>query len=108
MLPSMTDETIAGEARDPDGRRVVLPRALWEEKLLRDHPEIGRHLADVLRAVAEPDHDAIDPVYEQRRRYYLRDAGPSRWLLVVVSYEQEPARVVTAFGNRKDPPSWSR
>lgn len=108
MLPSMIGETIAGEARDPDGRRVVVPQTLWEEKLLHDHPEIGRHLADVLRAVAEPDHVAIDPVYEQRRRYYLRDAGPSRWLLVVVSYEQEPARVVTAFGNRKDPPSWSR
>lgn len=108
MLPSVTDETIAGEARDPDDTRVVVPRALWEEKLLRDHPEIGPHLTDALRAVAEPDHVAIDPVYEQRRRYYLRDAGPSRWLLVVVSYEQEPARVVTAFGNRKDPPSWSR
>jgi hypothetical protein len=108
MLPDVTDEAFAGEARDPDGRRVVVPRPLWEEKLLRDHPEVGPHLADVLRAVAEPDHVAVDPVYEQRRRYYLRDAGPSRWLLVVVSYEQEPARVVTAFGNRKDPPSWNR
>jgi hypothetical protein len=43
-----------------------------------------------------------------RRRYYLKDAGPSRWLLVVVSYEQEPARIISAFGNRKDPPSWSK
>jgi hypothetical protein len=108
MLPGVTDEAIAGEARDPDGKWVVVPRPLWEEKLLRDHPEIGPHLADVLRAVAEPDHVAVDLVYEQRCRYYLRDAGPSRWLLVVVSYEQEPARVVTAFGNRKDPPTWSK
>jgi len=108
MLPNVTDEAIAGEARDPDCKRVVVPRPLWEEKLLRDHPEIGPHLADVLRAVAEPDHVAVDFGYEQRRRYYLQDAGPSRWLLVVVSYEQEPARVITAFGNRKDPPSWSK
>jgi hypothetical protein len=29
-------------------------------------------------------------------------------LLVVLSYEQEPARVISAFGNRKDPRSWSK
>jgi hypothetical protein len=33
--------------------------------------------------------------------------GPSQWLLVVVSYEQTPARIVSAFANRKDPKSWS-
>jgi hypothetical protein len=33
---------------------------------------------------------------------YLRDVGPSRWLLVVLSYEQEPARPISAFPNRKD------
>lgn len=97
----------AAEARDPDGLRVVVPAALWEEKILRDHPELAPHLADVLRAITEPDRVLPDPVYERRRRYYLRGAGPSRWLLVVVSYEQEPARLISAFGNRKDPRSWS-
>jgi hypothetical protein len=28
-----------------------------------------------------------DPIFEQRKRYYTRDVGPSRWLLVVVGYE---------------------
>jgi hypothetical protein len=84
-----------------------VPAALWQEKILRDHPELAPHLADVLRAIAEPDRVLPDPVYEHRRRYYLRGAGPSRWLLVVVSYEQEPARLISAFGNRKDPRSWS-
>lgn len=87
---------------------VVLPTRVWNDKLLRDHPELEAHRADVLRAVSEPDHVAVDPVYEDRRRHYLKDAGPSRWLLVVVSYEQEPARIISAFGNRKDPPSWSK
>ncbi len=32
--------------------------------------------------------------------------GPSRWLLVVVSYEQEPARILTAVALRKDPKQW--
>lgn len=98
---------VAGEAKDPTGVRVVVPAELWRSKVLRDHPELALHFADVLRAVAEPDHVLPDPVYERRKRHYLRGAGPSRWLLVVVSYEQEPARVISAFGNRKDPRSWS-
>lgn len=99
---------VVGEARDPAGARVVMPAELWRDKILRDHPELASHLADVLRAVAEPDQILGDPVYERRRRHYLRGAGPSRWLLVVLSYEQEPARVISAFGNRKDPRSWSK
>lgn len=99
---------VVGEARDQDGRRVAVLAELWQDKILRDHPELATHLADVLRAIAEPDRVLPDPVYEDRRRYYLRGAGPSRWLLVVVSYEQEPARVISAFGNRKDPRSWSK
>lgn len=93
---------------DPDGVRIVVPSALWREKILRAHPELATYLVDVLRAVAEPDHVLEDPFYRHRRRFYLRDAGPSRWLMVVVSYEQEPARVISAFGNRKDPRSWSK
>jgi hypothetical protein len=103
----MADERV-GEAGDPGGVRVVVPAELWRDKILRDHPELASHLDDVLRAISVPDHVLADPVYEGRRRHYLRGAGPSRWLLVVVSYEQEPARVISAFGNRKDPHSWSK
>lgn len=103
----MTGDSV-GEARSQEGERVVVPSAVWRDKILRDHPELAPHLADVLRAIAEPDRVLTDPVYEGRRRHYLRGAGPSRWLLVVVSYEQEPARVISAFGNRKDPRSWSK
>ena len=103
----MADE-VCGEARDPAGARVAVPAELWLDKILRDHPELAPHLDDVLRAIAEPDQIVNDPVYRRRRRHYLRGAGPSRWLLVVLSYEQEPARVISAFGNRKDPRSWSK
>jgi len=41
-----------------------------------------------------------------RTRFYRRDVSPSRWLLVVVSHEQEPARIITALANRKDPKGW--
>lgn len=99
---------VVGEAKDPAGVRVVIPAELWREKILRGHPELASHLDDVVRAIAEPDQILDDPVYEHRRRHYLRGVGPSRWLLVVLSYEQEPARVISAFGIRKDPRSWSK
>jgi hypothetical protein len=95
------------ETTDPAGRRVVLDAALWREKIVRDHPEIDAHNKDALRAVSTPDHVAPDPNFEARKRYYARGVGPSRWLLVVVSYEQTPARIVSVFANRKDPKSWS-
>jgi hypothetical protein len=68
---------------------------------------MAAHRPDVLRAVSKPDHMAPDVSFGTRTRYYARSVGPSRWLLVVVSYEQKPARIVTAFANRKDPRSWS-
>jgi sarcosine oxidase gamma subunit len=103
----VAEEALAGETTGPDGKRVVLLDAVWREKIVRDHPEMSAHLAAVLRAVGAPDHAAFDPVFAERTRYYVRGAGPSQWLLVVVSYEQTPARIISAFANRKDPKSWS-
>jgi len=96
-----------GEAIDPDGARVILLARVWDDKVLHDHVELAGYVTDVLRAVRAPDHVEPDPTYEQRTRFHLRGVGPSWWLLVVVSYEQEPARIISAFGNRKDPRSWS-
>lgn len=100
------DEFI-GRTSDPEGAPVVLLERVWR-KVLGDHPELT-HLRDsVLEAVEVPDHFEPDPVRPDRSRYFRRGAGPSRWLLVVVSYEQKPARIITAFGIRKDPGSWSK
>ncbi len=103
----MEDKPPSNETNDPDGARVVLKDEVWREKIVRDHPEIADHRTEVLRAVSAPNHVAADPIFERRKRYYARGVGPSRWLLVVVSYEQTPARIVSAFANRKDPKSWS-
>ena len=103
----MEDEALAGETSDPHGKRVVLLDVVWREKIVRDHPEIKAHASAVLQAVRKPDHVASDPIFAERTRYYARGTGPSQWLLVVVSYEQTPARIVSAFANRKDPKSWS-
>ena len=84
-----------------------MPNRVWDDKVRIDHPEIIPFLESVLGAVAAPDHVAPDPVRKRRTRYFKQGAGPSRWLLVVVSYEQQPARIVSAFAQRKDPSTWS-
>ena len=91
---------------DPDGRLVELPARVWRSKILRDHPELVGWHAEVLATVQAPDHIEPDPL-PQRRRFYRRGLGPSRWLLVVVTYEQNPARIITALANRKDPEQWT-
>ena len=106
MLTAVESE-LPDETIDPNGARVVLSDALWREKIVRDHAEIAAYRAEVLQAVSAPDHVARDPNFARRTRYYARGVGPSHWLLVVVSYEQAPARIVSAFANRKDPKSWS-
>ena len=102
----MEDSRGVAETVDPAGTRVVLHERVWSEKIARDHPEIAPHKNDALHAVTMPDHVAADPDSASRKRFYLRGAGPSRWLLVVVSYEQKPARIISVFANRKDPRTW--
>jgi hypothetical protein len=63
-------------------------------------------MEEVLKTVCSAEHVEVDPVYPKRGRYFARGVGPSQWLLVVVSYERIPARIISAFGYRKDPPTW--
>ncbi len=93
------------EISNPEGRQVVLLERIWEGKIALDHPEVRDYLEEVLRAVTAPDHVEPDPRLH-RRRYYRRWVGPSRWVLVVVSFEQEPGRIITALATRKDPKQW--
>jgi hypothetical protein len=98
-------DPILAQTKDPDGFRVVLLARIWGDKILRDHPELEGALELVVGTVETPDHAEPDP-NAARHRYYRRQVGPSRWLLVVVSYEQEPGRVITALATRKDPRQW--
>jgi hypothetical protein len=100
------NDEIVGETRDPEGRRVVLLARVWHDKVLPEHPEMMPFVAKVLQAVIVPEHVEADREYAERVHYCVRGIGPSKWLLVVVSYEQVPARIVTAFARRKDPSQW--
>jgi hypothetical protein len=100
---------VRGSTNTPDGTRVVLFEDTWTQHILdlENHPELAVHLNDVLAAVASPDHREPD-VRAHRERFFKEGGGPSRWLMVVVDFEQEPARIVTAlgYGHGRSPRGW--
>jgi hypothetical protein len=100
------NKQIVGETCDTEGRRVVLLARIWHGKILYTHSEVETFLEDVLQTVATPEHIAHD-TRPGRVRYFARNLGPSKWLRVVVSYEESPALIITAHGHRKDPWKWS-
>jgi hypothetical protein len=100
------NDEIVGETSDPVGGRVVLFARVWHDKVLPEHSEMMSFMAETLQAVAAPTHVETDSKYSERLCYFIRDVGPSKWMIVVVSYEQIPARIITAYGYRKDPPQW--
>jgi hypothetical protein len=97
--------TILATVTDPDGRTVVLTSDAWAH-IAAQHRELADARASLLIAVQQPDHREPDP-RPARERYWLQGAGPSRWLRVIVDFSSDPAEVVTAFGDRKDPAGWN-
>lgn len=96
--------TILLETEDPDGRRVELTAERWRHILIEPdgHPELVDYQAEVMRAVHAPDQRR--PGRKRNEQwFFLRDAGPSRWLQVVVAYEDDRGWIVTAFGRRRSP-----
>lgn len=92
-----------GEARDPDGRRVILDERTADH-LRRRRPQMLHHLGAILDAVARPDVREDDPV-AHRERFYRQDLDRRRWLRVVVDFGEETGFVVTAFIQDHEPGS---
>jgi len=97
--------SVLAQVVDPDGRRVVLDVDGWEH-ILEEHGEMAAHQAAVITTVSAPHHRRQDP-RPGRERYWRRGLGPSRWLLAVIDFSTDPARIVTAYGNRRNPPGWT-
>jgi hypothetical protein len=96
--------TVLAHVVDPDGRRVELTVERWEH-IVDDHvghPELAAYRGDVMLAVSEP-HEHRPGRRDNELWYFRRNVGPSRWLQVVVAYEEERGWIVTAFGRRRDP-----
>lgn len=79
---------------------MLLTVERWEH-IVDGHPELAAHEDDIVRAVAAPT--ATTPGRENDEEwFYLRDAGPSRWLKVVVVFDSSASgRIITAFPRRR-------
>jgi hypothetical protein len=93
--------TVIAAVADPAGRLVVLTATRWRH-VIDGHPELRTYLQDVLKAVQEPTRQ-LPGRRPGEAWYYLAGAGPSRWLKVVVAYDQGNGRILTAFARRSLP-----
>lgn len=88
--------------RDPRGREVVLAAERWDH-IIDGHPELKRYESDILRAIETPSETAPGREPDEEW-FYLADAGPSRWLKVVVVFDTAGSgRIITAFPRRSKP-----
>jgi hypothetical protein len=87
---------------DPVGRTVILTDERWAH-IVDGHPYMAPYRADVLRAVETPTERIALPRPGQDW-FNLEHAGPSRWLKVVVRFEENAVGAVrTAFPRRGKP-----
>jgi len=105
----VSDRIVLARTATPEGIPVVLFEDTCTSMSWIRGPDTSSfaHLDSVMTTVATPDHREPDP-HEARERFYKQGVGPSRWLLAVVSFELEPARIVTALGYRhgRSPAGW--
>jgi len=88
--------------QDPRAREVVLTAERWEH-IVDGHPELETHEEDLVRAVQVPTLTAAGRERDEEW-FYLRDAGPSRWLKVVIVFDSPASgRIITAFPRRRKP-----
>ncbi len=108
--PETRRRTIVAETATPEGIQVVLFEDTWQRHVLdpqSGHVELEPHLGAALEAITSPDHREAD-AWSHRERFFKRDVGPSRWLMVVADSERDPARIVTAlgYGHGRSPAGW--
>jgi hypothetical protein len=94
-----------GDDEGPPRRAIVLTLAAWAH-ICRRHPELAGYRREILLVVAAPSVVERDRRHRQRWRFYRAGLGPSRWLAVIVDFDftDDPARIVTAHGFRKERP----
>ena len=70
----------------------------WLHILIR-HGDLTEYRDEILRTVAAPT--IVHRGDEANERHFFRQGvGPSRWLQVVVHYDDGSGRITTAFGRR--------
>jgi hypothetical protein len=97
----MSDEW-SRHATDPDGRVVVFSERS-RRHIMAARPELHDEVGVILEAIAKPDLRELDPLPGRERFYRRRVTDRVRWMRVVVDFTDDPAVIVTAFGQRRDP-----
>ena len=91
---------VRGKVIDPDGRTVILTESAWRH--ICQHVGMERYERAIIETVTHPDERHMD-LRPGRERFYAKEAGPTRWLRVVVDFNFEPGEIVTAFGHDNEP-----
>jgi hypothetical protein len=90
------------EIRDRQGRDVLLSPERWQH-IISAHPEIEIYAKEIRRAVESPT-TVLAGREPDEEWLYLEEAGPSRWLKVVVVFDSEGrGRIITSFARRRKP-----
>ncbi len=87
--------------RDRRGREVILAEERWSH-IRERHPELDEEwvLAGLRRELVEPYEIHYWPDRNEEW-HYLKKVGPSRWLKVVVVWDDpEHGRIITMFPRR--------
>ena len=87
---------------DPEGREVVFDVGT-REHLMKRRPQLLDHIDAILDVVNVPDYHEEDDKRAGHERFSRQDLDPRRWLTVVVSFNETPAYVVTAWIQWSDP-----
>jgi hypothetical protein len=89
-------------AIDPFGREVVFDFESCLHLAEGKHPWVLDHVDAILATVALPHHWEADPTAGRERFDARHLVLRSRWLRVIVDFNDAPGRVVTAFVLRDD------
>ena len=98
----MSAEDLPRSVRDPDGRVVLFTERAWRH-ISAARPGLLNELEAILGAVERPDLREPDPRPARERFYRRHLTDRVRWMRVVVDFSNEPAVIVTAFIQRKNP-----
>jgi hypothetical protein len=64
--------------------------------IIRRHPELASLIEELLKTIQCPEAITPDPI-TGRWRYWRSEIGPTRWVKVIVAWDEGPPWIVTAF-----------
>ena len=98
----MTEADLPRLTVDPDDRRVAFTAQSWRH-IQSIRPELLNELDAIMSTITQPELREPDPRPGRERFYRRHVTDRVRWMRVVVDFNRDPAVIVTAFIQRKNP-----